>query len=139
MGLAERRAVKEFQDTVFPQWKQNIDAALGFDVPVDVDWTSLQIEGETHLYGECWPKVFFEPLVAALANVGRDDMGKEALKSSLKKITIKHNPDVCYGSDGYGFATWDQGTLALQHAAHTNVDSVADRTQGIVTTLEKNL
>lgn len=139
MGLAERRVAKEFQDTAFPQWKQKIDAALGFDVPVEIDWTSLQLEGESHLYAECWPKVFFEPLVDALANVARDDMGKEALKGSLKKITIKHNPDVYYGDDGYGYATWDAGTLAIQHAAHTNVDNVADRTKGIVTALEKNL
>lgn len=139
MGLAERRAVKEFQDTQFPTWVKKIQSAVGFDVPVEVDWNSLQIEGESHLYNDSWPKVYFEPLAEGLASITRDDLGKEAVKSALKKITVKHNPNVYYGDDGYGYAKLEGGTLAIEHAAHTNVDDVASRTNGLVKSLEKAL
>jgi len=38
-----------------------------------------------------------------------------------------------------GLADVGSGTLAIQHAAHVNGDSVADGTRGIAMTLEKNL
>ncbi|MBP6633819.1 MAG: hypothetical protein KA297_30655 [Kofleriaceae bacterium] len=139
MGLAERRAVKDFQDNHFPGWQDKIRAAAGFPVALEVDWASLAIEGESHLYAECWPKVFFQPLVDGLATVTRDAMGKEALGAGLKQITVKHNPEVRYGDEGYGYATFAGGTLAIQHAAHTNVDDVDARTKGLVTVLEKGL
>ncbi|MBP8805248.1 MAG: hypothetical protein KBG48_09470 [Kofleriaceae bacterium] len=139
MGLAERRAVKDFQDNHFPGWQERIHAAAGFAVPVEVDWTSLAIDGEAHLYAECWPKVYFEPLVDGLTDVTRDDMGREALAAGLKQITIKHNPSVIYGDEGYGYATFAGGVLSLEHATHTNVDDVAPRTKGVIRALEKGL
>jgi hypothetical protein len=139
MGLAERRAVKDFQDNLFPALQDKIHAAAGFAVPIEVDWASLTIDGESHLYAESWPKVFFTPLADGLANIARDDMGKEALATGLKKITVRHNPDVYYGDEGYGFAALADGTLAIQHAAHTNVDDVESRTKGLVAVLEKAL
>ena len=83
--------------------------------------------------------MFFQPLVDGLATVTRDAMGKEALGAGLKQITVKHNPEVRYGDEGYGYATFAGGTLAIQHAAHTNVDDVDARTKGLVTVLEKGL
>jgi hypothetical protein len=139
MGLAERRAVKDFQDNHFPSLARKISDAAGFDVPIEVDWESLAIEGESHLYIDSWPKVFFQPLAEAFQSIARDDMGKEALKAGLKKITIKHNSNVYYGDEGYGYAAFKGGVLMLEHAAHTNVDNVQDRTKGIVTVVEKAL
>jgi hypothetical protein len=40
--------------------------------------------------------------------------------------------------DYHDTAVPQRGTPALQHAAHANVESVADRTKGIITTLEHN-
>lgn len=139
MGLAERRAAKDFQDNHFPSWTRKIHAAVGFDVPIEVDWPSLSIEGQAHLYGEAWPKVYFQPLVEGLTNIARDDLGKEALKSSLKKITIKHNANITNGDEGYGYAKFENGALAIEHAAHTNIDDIATRTNGLVSSLEKAL
>lgn len=137
MGLAERRAVKDFQDNVFPGWHKKINDAAGIQVLLEIDWESLGIAEETHLYNECWPKVYFVPLVDALTEIARDDIGKEALREGLKKITIKHNPDVYYGDTGY--ASFKAGVLSLEHAAHTNVDQVEDRTKGLRAALEKGL
>jgi hypothetical protein len=138
MGLAERRAIKEFQDNLLPALRQQINDAAGFEVPLEVDWDSLGIPEETHLYNECWPKVFFVPLAAAFKSVARDDMGKEALREGLKKVTVKHNPDV-YSGDTGSYAIFKAGVLALEHAAHSNVDYVDDRVKGICVALEKGL
>ncbi len=136
MGLAERRAVKEFETKRFPQLKKDIDEAAGFEVPVTVQWETLTLEGESHLYDECWPKVYFEPLIAALKSITADDMGKEALKASLKKIEIQNRAGTSYGDR---IASFDGGVLLLDHQPHTNVDDVKDRTDGIRTLLESKL
>jgi hypothetical protein len=136
MGLAERRAAKEFETKRFPQFKKDIDTAAGFDVPVTVAWDTLALEGESHLYDECWPKVYFVPLIEALKGITFDDMGKEALKAGLKKIEIQNRAGTSYGDR---MATFDGGTLLIDHKPHTNVDDVDDRTKGIRTLLESKL
>jgi len=136
MGLAERRAAKEFETKRFPQLKKDIDEAAGFDVPVEVHWETLSKEGESHLYAESWPKVYFQPLVAALKGITFDDMGKEALKAGLKKIEIQNRSGAYYGDR---MASFQNGTLLLDHEPHTNVDNIDERTDGIRKLLESNL
>jgi hypothetical protein len=136
MGLAERRAAKEFETKRFPQLKKDIDEAAGFEVPVTVHWDSLAKEGEAHLYDECWPKVYFQPLVAALKGITFDEMGKEALKGGLKKIEIQNRAGIYYGNR---MATFEGGTLVLDHEPHSNVDSIDERTDGIRLLLESKL
>jgi hypothetical protein len=136
MGLAERRAAKEFETKRFPQFKKEIDEAAGFEVPVSVRWDTLALDDETHLYDECWPKVYFEPLIAALKDITVDDMGKEALKGALKKIEIQNVSDISYWAR---MASFDDGTLLLDHKPHTNVDDIGDRTKGIRALLESKL
>lgn len=136
MGLAERRAAKEFETHRFPQLKKDIDAAAGFEVPVTVHWDTLAKEGEAHLYDASWPMVYFKPLIEALKRIAIDDMGKEALKASLKKIEIQNRKGIYYGDR---MATFDKGTLTLDHEPHTNVDAVHERIDGIRKLLESKL
>jgi hypothetical protein len=44
--------------------------------------------GEAHLYSASWKAIYFEPLIAALKSVARDDMGREALKAGLRHVVI---------------------------------------------------
>ncbi len=136
MGLAERRAVKEFEEKRFPQLKKDIDQAAGFEVPVTVHWDTLAKEGMSHLYDGCWPKVYFQPLVEAFKAITFDDMGKEALKASLKKIEIQSRSG---NSSSRRVASFDNGTLLLDHEPHTNVDDIKDRTKAIRELLESKL
>lgn len=136
MGLAERRAAKDFETHRFPQLKQDIDAAAGFDVPVVVHWDTLAREGESHLYDQCWPKVYFQPLISALKDITVDDMGKDALKAALKKIEIRNQKG---NSSGHRIATFESGTLTLDHEPHTNVDDLHERLEAIRKLLESKL
>lgn len=49
MGLAERRSIKQFQDTRFATLKREIDDDAGGAIEVSVNWESLAKEGYAHL------------------------------------------------------------------------------------------
>jgi hypothetical protein len=131
MGLAERRAVKAFAEGRFLKLKQEIDAAAGFEVPIEIDWDSIATEGYAELYEEAFYKVYFQPLIAALKAIAIDDLGREALKSGLKKIAIEDS--------GSSHPTFDFGVLTLKYYAIANLDDWMDRKKSIQTELEKRL
>lgn len=136
MGLAERRATREFQDNHLPGLLSEIKAVAGMDVPIEIKWDTLAIEDQGHLYNECWKKVYFTPLINALKSITADELGKEALQAGLKKITIQNTT----GSySGNSWASFQAGELILDHLPTTNVDDINDRTNGLVKVLEKGL
>jgi hypothetical protein len=131
MGLAERRAVKAFQDTKYPKIKQEIDAVAGFAVTLDVQWDTLAAEGYAEYYEDAFPKVFFRPLIEALKGVCVDDLGKEALQAGLKKVIIADN--------GGNEVSFQFGTLSISYYAVANLDYWTERKTEIQTILEKGL
>ncbi len=135
MGLAERRATKEFQDKYFPELKNEIHKAAGFPVPIEVSWEQLAVEGRTDHYREAWTEIFFKPVIEALRQIARDDMGKEALKAGLKKIEFRN-------SSGYysphSAITFANGTILIDHEL-SNVGDTNDRTKHLIETVEKSL
>ncbi|MBJ6760249.1 hypothetical protein JGU66_05705 [Myxococcaceae bacterium JPH2] len=137
MGLAERRAAKKFEDTLYPPLKQQVETAAHFAVPVDVNWQSLATDEQAHLYDECWPKVYFTPLIEALEGITTDDMGRDALKAGLHRIVIRNTGGI-YSASG-AFVTFEGGVLTLDHEPCTNVDDTRDRRDAIQKTLEKAL
>jgi hypothetical protein len=136
MTLAERRIVNEFETGQFPALKTRVEEAAGFPVPVEVRWDTLAVPGESRLYAECWPPVYFEPLIAGLAAVCRDDMGREAVKSAVKKIVIQNTKGCVYGDC---WATFADGVLTLDHESLTNSGAIEERKNGLVAVLESNL
>ncbi len=136
MGLAERRAVKAFQDTQYPELKRALDAAAGFGVEVEVNWETLAQDEMSHLYADAFPKVYFKPIIDAFQAICADQMGKDALKGSLKKIVICNVSNYWSPSSA---VTFDGGTLKIDHEPCSNVDDIEERTKHIVSLLEKNL
>lgn len=135
MGLSEKRAIKDFQDKVFPGLKKQVDQAAGFDVKMDVQWDTLAVADMSHLYKDSFTKVYFTPLIDALKSICSDDMGKEGLQKQLKKVVISNTKGVYYG-DRF---TFEDGVLLLDHEPCTNVDHLDERRDGIKTVLEKSL
>ena len=86
MGLAEKRAVKSFQEGKLAEIQAQVDTAVGKPVPMDINWDQLALEGYGDRYERLW--MASTPLVKALNEVGVDDMGREALQSSVKSIRI---------------------------------------------------
>src|SRR5690606_34515596 len=87
-SLAERRAVATYQSDIYAGQLEAIQAAAGFEVPVEVQWDSLVIPGQSANFGldSFWTNVYFTPLAQALKAVAVDDMGKQALAAELKSI-----------------------------------------------------
>jgi hypothetical protein len=131
MGLVERRATKAFQDGALPELEKRIAAAAAQPLAIEVDWTSLEAEGYGHLYAEAWPKVYFEPLIAALAAVAIDEMGREAIAAKLETVLIRNS-----GTRGNHF---EGGVLTLDYDSVANLEDGAERTREIQTLLERNL
>ena len=135
MGLAERRATKEFQDKQFPELRNEIHKLAGFPVPIEVAWEQLAVEGQTEYYKEYWTEVFFKPVIDGLRQIGRDDMGKEALKSSLKKIEFRNSAGNYSPTSAISF---QNGHLVIDHD-YSNIGDTKDRTKYVVEIVEKGL
>jgi hypothetical protein len=136
MGLAERRAVKAFQDGSYQTLTSEINTIAGYPIEFEVNWDTLALEEQTHLYEEGFTKVYFTPLINALKEITIDDMGKEALKESLKKVVIKNEGGYYSASSAYSF---DGGVLTIDHEPFSNIDYIADRSEGLSKLLMKNL
>jgi hypothetical protein len=131
MGLAERRAAKNFEDHKYPDLKADVIRAAGFDVPIEVKWDSISLEDFSNLYEDSWPNVFFKPLIEAFKAITVDNLGKEALKNRLKEIVITY--------DGSNNVTFVGGKLTLSYHPVSNVDYWAERKTEILRVVEKNL
>jgi hypothetical protein len=135
MGLAEKRMASEFKESAFPGFKKQIDSAAGFEVAVEVNWESLATEGWSHTYMEAFPQVYFEPLIGALKEICVDDMGKEGLKATLKKIAICNTAEK-YGTSAFSF---EEGVLTIDHSPSTNRDHIEERCKMIRELIESKL
>jgi hypothetical protein len=135
MGLAERRGIHLFTTEKYPDWQTRIEAAAGFPVPVEVAWEELAVPDYADSYPEFFAKVYFEPLVTALADVTRDELGRTAARAGLKRIVIRNSGEQ-YGTYGFSFT---DGVLTVDHRPDANVDYVDERTKGLVRILENGL
>jgi hypothetical protein len=135
MGLAERRASKEFQDKQFPDLRNEIQKVAGFPVPIEINWDQLAVDGQVDYYKEAWTEIFFKPVIEALRQIARDEMGKEALKGGLKKIEFRNSA----GNYSPGAAmTFVAGQIVIDHEL-SNVGDTAARTKHLIEIIEKDL
>lgn len=95
MSLDDKRAMKKYEAEIYPALKKMLDAAAGFDVPVEPHWDKLTVEGRARdaLEGYYLTDIFFVPLIAAVKNLAADQLGKEALKSGLKKVVMTYDAE----------------------------------------------
>jgi hypothetical protein len=135
MGLAERRATKEFQDKNLPELTKEIQKQAGFEVPIEINWEQLAVDGQSSAYKEYWTEVFFKPVIEALRQISRDDMGKEALKGGVKRIEFRNSSGHYSPSSAISF---EGGTIVIDHD-YTNIGDVKDRTQYLIEIVEKGL
>jgi len=87
VGLAEKRKIKELQDTVLPEREAEIVEICGAAIPYEVDWDSFadDLEGLNFM-----DNLSCHRLNMALRVICMDDMGKEAVAESVKVIRLKN-------------------------------------------------
>ncbi len=137
--LAEKRIVEGFKTSQFTEFQKQIEGIVGMSVEFDIAWDDFcsQIEGMSYpaeAMSEYMAGMFFHPMINAFKSICSDDMGKTALKESLKKIQILNSGNY-YSDSG---VTYDSGVLRLDFK-YTNVDQVADRETAIRTKIESAL
>jgi hypothetical protein len=136
MGLAERRALKGFQDNQLPALTAEIQQLAGFPVPIEINFEQLAKDDYADSYADNFRKVYFEPTIGALKAIAIDDLGKDALKAGLKKIVFCNTKDTYTAEYAVAFA---DGALTIDHDSCSNVDYVDDRTTALIKVLEKGL
>ncbi|MBS1721696.1 MAG: hypothetical protein JSS66_01685 [Armatimonadetes bacterium] len=87
MGLNEKRKIKELQDEVLPERVKEIEEICGAAIPYEVDWSTLEddLEGLNFL-----DNLSCHRLNMALRTICFDDMGKEAVRDSLKLVKLSN-------------------------------------------------
>lgn len=141
LALPERRALKQYQDTKFPEEQKKIQAGAGFDVPLEVKWEAIARpgEGENYLQDAYWTNIFFEPLATALKKISADDMGAKALKEKLKKIVVTYDEKTAPASNYPNGVSFENGTLTINFTPFSNADDTAERAKAIAGVLESKL
>ncbi|MEW7289195.1 hypothetical protein [Aquimarina sp. 2304DJ70-9] len=137
MSLAEKRAMKSFKENIYPDLEKKILDAAGYDLELEVNFDTLgkysadDTTDYTRFYDNDLPKIYFEPVALALAEITHDEIGKEALQEAVKKLIITNT----YKVTG---ATLEDGVLTFDYR-FTNANEVDNRKQMIVQALEKAL
>jgi len=85
MGLNERRKIKELQEVTFPERVKEIEEICGAPIPYEVDWDSLSddLEGLNFI-----DNISCHRLNMALRVICSDEMGKEAVRETVKKVRL---------------------------------------------------
>jgi hypothetical protein len=108
MGLIEKRIIKEAKESWVLEEQKEMQAIAGSEVVIDIDWPSFETDEKAlrnlqHLG------------VRRLANAFRvicvDDLGKEAIRESVKRLVVTNIPDAKEGS-----VTLEGGTVTLRGA-----------------------
>lgn len=136
MGLAERRATKEFQEKILPGLKAELEKHAGAAVELEIQWEQLAKDDQASGYAEHWSKVYFQPVIAALKSITRDQIGKDAIAGGLKKISFRNTKNA-YSAESA--ITFEAGELIVDHDPCSNVDYLDERTNHIIQIVEKAL
>jgi len=90
MGLIEKRLIKEAKDSWLPGEQKDMQEAAGAPVVIDVDWATFESD-------EAALKNLQHLGVRKLSNAFRvicvDELGKEAVRESIKRIVVVNAKD----------------------------------------------
>ena len=114
MGLAEKRKIKELQETVLPGRVKEIEEICGKAIAYDVDWTSLAEDAEGLNFLD---NISCHRLNMALRIICQDDLGKESVREGLKSVKLTNVRD-----EAAKKLSFDGGVLHMQCAYAKKLD-----------------
>ncbi len=141
LGLAERRALKEYQEKVFPEQLKAVQTAAGFEVPVEVQWEAIAQPGQADNYMDegYFTNIYFQPLAMAFTEITKDDMGKQALAAKLKQIVLTYDDETAPVSNYPTGVSFEEGVLKINFRPYSNVADTKDRADAIRSVIEPKL
>lgn len=108
MGLNERRKIADLQNVTLPERQKEIEEICGVAIPYEVDWSTLENDAEGLNFLD---NLSCHRLNMALRTICIDEMGKEAIRESLKLIKLANVSDVSQMS-----ISFDDGVLDMKCA-----------------------
>jgi hypothetical protein len=90
MGLAERKAVASIKDTEFKNFEAQIKQIIGVELSIEFDWAVLEAHKDCVWIGErkkC-SEYMFDRIIEVFLKVCADQMGKDAVKESVKGLKL---------------------------------------------------
>lgn len=91
MGLAERRRIATIKDVHGPRFQKELDAAIGFELPFEIDVASFP---EDKVILDCYDSYFesYGPglVIPVMKAVCADNLGKDAVKAKFDKIVFQN-------------------------------------------------
>lgn len=121
MGLAERRKIKELQETTLVERVKEIEEICGKPVPYEVDWDSLADDAEGLNFID---NLSCHRLNMALRTICTDEMGRQAVREGLGLIKLKNVKD-----RGDMKIAFDGGVLEMHCAYALRTDGMYSDTQ----------
>ena len=88
MGLAEKRWVQERKKTDEEAFVAQLKTVTQLDVPVEIDWDAFSAKMDDAQYIS-HDSYGLPNLIKAFKDITFDDLGKDAVKGSLKKVVVK--------------------------------------------------
>ena len=137
MGLAEKKAIHDFQTTQWPAMLQRMQTAAGYNLEVVPLWDTLvPHEKNVAKYAYYFEQFFVLPIENCFKEFAKDSFTKSAVSNGIKKITLSNTKNNYYTTD---WATVTLPEVNLEWDLWTNVDRLEERTTTLKTAIEKSL
>ncbi|HEX8014616.1 MAG TPA: hypothetical protein VF465_05235 [Flavobacterium sp.] len=88
MGLAEKRLAESIKVEKIPAFEAKLKDKAGYDIKVDVDWSTFTAYDE---YPLSRLDIVFDDLESFVKKICSDDMGKEALQDKMSTIHLTNS------------------------------------------------
>lgn len=116
MGLNERRKIKEYQDTIVPERQAELSEICGCPIAYEIEWDTFAEDLEALNFLD---NLSFHRINMAFRVICTDELGREAVAESLKRIRLKNVPTRDEMS-----MTFTDGLLEMHCAYRLRLDGV---------------
>ena len=136
MNLKERQTLEAFKSTHLSQLQTTVTDAAGVPFQFEFQWENLVGVDHLNYFNDSMEKSIFNVLASGFKQICSDDLGKQAVKNSIKKLVIKNERGSSNGREAF---TLKDGVLTYDINPHTNHDYWEEKAKYLVNFLGENL
>lgn len=141
VGLAERRAITDYEKDVWPKYEREIQDLAGFPVAIILDAKTLALPGLADSYSsdDYLRKPIIDPLLQAIGTITVTEIGRTALKDGLRSIVIHYDETTAPSSNYRGGVKMENGVLTINWKPNSNIDDVEPRASALLSVIESSI
>lgn len=136
LNLKERQALEAYKKNFYPQHQKQVTDAAGVPFQFEITWEQFMAPDHLSYFNDSMEKCVFNVLAYGFKEICSDDMGKQAVKNSIKKVVLKNTRD-SYNAEGS--FTLKDGVLTYDINPHANHDYWREKATCFVSYLGDNL